>query len=566
MTQMRVIFLLFCTFFPSIYLVFGQQNSNSYNAMWEIIQSDHVQPDSKLKYVEEYILKAQTEKNLLKEYQGLEKKSFLVSDAEALVITDRMLVIGQKVKNDSLVELALITKASFYYADRNFKEALNYSIKAEEYNIKTKNAYQLNSTRITIGNIYYHTRNYSKAAEYFSLTKDYYKNINDYRHKQGYVGSLYSLGKTYWKLQRNTDLKRVIDENQTAILLLTPNDQHLEFAYLNYVKGGSAYLDKEYSIAQNYFLKALPMIRENGDYTNEHLIYLYLGKILWQQGNKMEALKYFTKIDNFFDEKKFLNYELREVYNYLAANYRTNNDLEKQLFVTERLIALNNKFEQEQQTITHTLHYELETKKLKANRDALQKRIKSNRNIYSYLGILAIVLLMAAITYGLHQRRQKREYLLSYKRLMDVQPQKIAGKEAIEKPKIIQKVEPTVTFTVTEQKLFKALKLFEADKEYLQPLKIDDLVEKFNVGRTTLSNFFNSYKDGFNSYINKLRIDEAVDNLKKNNEIRRYNMEQLAELYGFNNSKTFTNQFKAITGITPAYFIKQLDQEDSEYR
>ena len=367
-------------------------------------------------------------------------------------------------------------------------------------------------------------------------------------------------------MHRNTDLKRVIDENQAAILLLTPSDQHLEFAYLNYVKGGSAYLDKEYTIAQNYFQKALPVIQENGDYTNEHLIYLYLGKILWQQGNKKEALKYFTKIDNFFNEKKFLNYELREVYNYLAANYRTNNDLEKQLLVTERLIALNNQFEQEQQTITNTLHYELETKKLKANRDALQKRIKSNISIYSYLGILGIVLLIATLTYGLHQRRQKREYLLSYKRLMDVQPQKISEKEAIEKPKIIQKVEPTVTFTVTEQKLFKALKLFEADKEYLQPLKIDDLVEKFNVGRTTLSNFFNSYKDGFNSYINKLRIDEAVDNLKKNNEIRGCNIEQLAELYGFNNSKTFTNQFKAITGITPAYFIKQLDQEDSEYK
>src|SRR5690554_8216946 len=86
------------------------------------------------------------------------------------------------------------------------------------------------------------------------------------------------------------------------------------------------------------------------------------------QNQKQQAIVYFTKPDQLFQEKKFLNYELRETYDHLIAYYKETGQTELQLQATESLIALNRQFEKEQQNITSTLHKELDTKKLENDR------------------------------------------------------------------------------------------------------------------------------------------------------------------------------------------------------
>src|SRR5690606_27107932 len=115
-------------------------------------------------------------------------------------------------------------------------------------------------------------------------------------------------------------------------------------------------------------------------------MYLYLGKILWQQNQKAEAMAYFTKIDTLFHEKKFLNYELRETYDYLIAYYNETNQPQLQLKATESLMQLNRQFEQEQKNITNMLHVELDDKKLKNNQLHLQKLLNKYNFWISVLG------------------------------------------------------------------------------------------------------------------------------------------------------------------------------------
>src|SRR5690606_16962130 len=123
----------------------------------------------------------------------------------------------------------------------------------------------------------------------FTQTKNFYKTQKDYNHLRSYIVSLYCLNKTYWQLEDIDQLTATIKENEQVIQHLKPTHKQLESAYLEYVKGGLAFLQKDYATAQNFFNKALPAIQQKGDFTNEHVIYLYLGKILWEQNQKSEA-------------------------------------------------------------------------------------------------------------------------------------------------------------------------------------------------------------------------------------------------------------------------------------
>src|SRR5690554_32910 len=563
--QKLLLFGLLLTIFPLTFGAFGQSTADSYEKLWRAIQSDTLSQEKKLHFLETYYRKAQIEKNTLEEYRALEKKSFMVSFDEAVLLLKKDATFGQKIANDSLNGDFLNTNVVLYYKNRHFEEALDYAIESESYNAKANNLYNLNSVRIDIGNIYYHTRHYDRAVFYFTQAKDYYQTKKDYNHLRGYVGSLYSLSKAYWQLQDAIQLAATIKESEQAVVLLNPKHQLLETAYLDYVKGGLAFLQNNDSEATKYFEAALPIIKENGDFTNEHVIYLYLGKILWRQNKKDQAVTYLTKIDELFREKEFLNYELRETYEYLIAYYKEKNQPQQQLQATESLIALNNQFEKEQLSITKTLHTELDTKKLETERAALQQLLKSNKKTYrTWLMLAAVGLLFMAVLMHRQNKAQKK-----LKKKFDELLQNTPSEEVkINVPKTDSATESSkpksAAVKVTEQRLLQLLEQFESEKRYLEPVKLYELAEEFGTNRNTLSALINEHKGNFSTYVNKLRINQFVRDLTYQPDLRKMSLDELAIMYGFANAKTFSTQFKEETELTPNYFLKQLELRDIE--
>lgn len=567
-------FAVLLTIFLSVSGAFGQTTTDAYEKLWQVIQNDTVAKVKKLTYLEAYYHKAQIENNALEEYRALEKKSFLVPFNDAVLLLHQMSPLVQKINNDSLAGDFLNLNTGLYYSNRSYKEALDYAVQSEAFNEKTNNLYNLNSVRIDIGNIYYHTRNYNKALLHFTQAKDYYKTQKDANHQRAYVVTLYSLGKTYWQMGNVHLLTTTIKESEQAIALLQPRHQQLETAYVNYIKGGLAYLQQDYSTAQNYFEKALPVIKENEDFTNEYVIYLYLGKIAWQQNQKEKAVTYFTKIDALFKEKKFLNYELRATYDYLMAYYKETNQPKLQLQATESMIALNQQFEKEQQHLTHTLHYELDTKKLEASKTDLIQQLNNSKNILTIGFTLGGLLCLLLVGYGIWQYQQKKQWRFHYNTLLNEE-----GEVAVTENNIVENTTETPIEnipinepltqeqphkpSVTELRLLQALELFETEKGFLKPIKLDDFAAQLNTNRNTLSTLINVHKNtNFNQYINRLRIKQLLTDLKANKQLRKVSMQDLAETYGFANAKTFTSQFKTETKLTPAYFIEQLEFDD----
>jgi len=553
----------------------GQSINDTYKELWKVVDLENQKEEIKKTYINIYLQKARAEKNKKEEFRILEKKIFMVNHKEAISLIDDMLTIAYELKNDSLIETGISAKTSFYYANRDFKDALNYAVQAENFNLKTKDLKQLNVTRLYIGNIYYHTKYYSKALEYFNLSKEYF-NRNKYKKTHIYITTLYSLNKVYWKLNETDSLLATIKESEALIPLLQPSEQINEKAYIAYVTGGYFFLKKDYKQAETYFLKALPILIENEDFTNEHVIYLYLGKVAWELNQKEKAMTYFSKIDKLFKDNNFLNYELRETYEYLIKYYKEKEDPRKQLEATESLIALNKLFEKEQQYLTETLHYELETKKLETSKIYLQKQLASNKSKNIIWLILISTLSISFLGFAVWQNNQKKQWRKKFDSLIndftEIKEIDILKEEQEkEKPneeellaKETTEDEIDTELSLTEKRLLIALEKFEQEKAFLKPLKLDDFALQLNTNRNTLSKLLNTHKEGFSNYIGNLRIKQMLLDLQKQPSLRRFSMQGLAETYGFTNAKTFGIQFKMVTGLTPAYFIKQLEIDDAK--
>lgn len=95
----------------------------------------------------------------------------------------------------------------------------------------------------------------------------------------------------------------------------------------------------------------------------------------------------------------------------------------------------------------------------------------------------------------------------------------------------------------------------EANRFYCQAgINIEELAQKLQIGRTTLSNLINREEGvNFNTWINMLRIKEAKHLLKNNPEL---SLVTISEMVGFTEQSNFSRQFKQITGETPLVWRK----------
>jgi AraC-like DNA-binding protein len=112
---------------------------------------------------------------------------------------------------------------------------------------------------------------------------------------------------------------------------------------------------------------------------------------------------------------------------------------------------------------------------------------------------------------------------------------------------------PQVIRTKTDWQLYK--QQIEANRFYCQTgINIEELAQKLQIGRTTLSNLINREEGvNFNTWINMLRIKEAKHLLKNNPE---YSLVTISEMVGFTEQSNFSRQFKQITGETPLVWRK----------
>ena len=177
-----------------------------------------------------------------------------------------------------------------------------------------------------------------------------------------------------------------------------------------------------------------------------------------------------------------------------------------------------------------------------------------------YLIVIAIVLLFI-IAYFVNRRlNQKRKNHEKVTEEAQEREKFLAENKAPESAGKIVIPDKTIGF------LLEKLEKFEANEDFLDSdISLNLLAENLNTNTKYLSEIINTYKNkNFHSYINELRINYIINQLKNNPVYLKYKVSHLAEEAGFSSHSLFSTVFKQVTGHSPASFIKIIKSELDE--
>lgn len=360
-------------------------------------------------YVKAYENKAQKIEDLKKIFYA--KSKYIVHGAkfnERLRHAQELLKLSIKKQDVKYIGLAYNELALVYYMERDMEQSLHYELLAEKQLSKSNDLYNLNKSRYGIGSIYYFLGDYEKALSFFTQTANYYKNQNSYNDLRGYINSVRYIGRCYFNLHNYLEAENVLKTGFKQTERLKPHHQELNNAYFSLLNGQNLFAQKQYKASLERMQKALPVIKNNDDFANEHLAYLYIGKNLWDLNEKEAAVEQFKKVDYLYDKKEYSDLNLLEAYDYLIAYYKTTNNLKMQLFYTEKLLTVSNHLQKQYKGLSNVLHTKYETTKLEASRDHLQKELKIQMyRKYVILGIATIVVVFLISCLFYYKKKQK---------------------------------------------------------------------------------------------------------------------------------------------------------------
>lgn len=115
----------------------------------------------------------------------------------------------------------------------------------------------------------------------------------------------------------------------------------------------------------------------------------------------------------------------------------------------------------------------------------------------------------------------------------------------------------------TVQKVLQALSNWEADREYLKKnISLTALAAYVGANNRYTSEIISFHKkQPYNSYVNNLKIQHLINELKTDRFKRIYTDDALAAEVGFSTTQRFVSAFKAYTEMSPRVFIEKLRKE-----
>lgn len=151
-----------------------------------------------------------------------------------------------------------------------------------------------------------------------------------------------------------------------------------------------------------------------------------------------------------------------------------------------------------------------------------------------------------------HQNRQKK-----YQTILESLNKKTGNNSisiANSKPQIIP-----VSKEILEVVLLK-LNAFEQQKGYLSTsINLNSLSKILDTNSSYLSKIINHTKGKtFKNYLNDLRIENALEELKNNPQNKKFTIEAIAFDLGFKSAESFSKKFKSAYGMYPSKFMKNL--------
>ncbi|WP_299215165.1 AraC family transcriptional regulator [uncultured Dokdonia sp.] len=529
--------------------------NESYEYLYKKYAQHAEDTTSSIQYLNAYLHKATAANDRIKRSIALNYLSYYTDDRERQFdLVNQSLTESNSV--DSLYSIAAYNRLGLYYQNAyDYENALQQYLKvlrlSKKKNDKDYEIIGLNN----IADIKKDIGNYKEALILYKTCLDLEQkrkfpnssvivqislNLSEsYRNEKKYDSASY-----YYDLV----IDKIYKDHTYALSVAMIN----EGVNLFYKKN----IDKAYSFLQ----KGASLANLTSQYDLKYYIIaqFYLGKISLIS-NEKDDTGYFLKVDSLLTKTDLILPEVRDAYVSLIKDYKASNNYKEHLSTINKLIRFDSITNARKIHTTNTLNSEFDTPELVKSKELLIQKLK-NKNQSLSTKVLSLLILFVIITFlfFLQIRKHKiyRERFDTIIAALNEKPTKSSKESASLKTSSQSlNIDPDVVAVILDKLL-----VFESKNGFLKStITISSLARKLSTNTKYLSKIINTYKGKtFIHYINDLRIEYILNELKVNPTLHRYTILGVAKEASFNSAESFTAAFKKKTGITPSYYIKNL--------
>ncbi len=518
-----------------------------------------------MNYADAYLLKGKIENKEERISRGFYFKALLYYDIDnkrAIKLLDSVIKYSKNGNDSFFPAAAYCEKGNLLVKGHFFKDALKSFNLGELYSKKNNiDYYYIIRENIAITK----SENLGEVDEALKIYKECYKyyktkDIHDDKYSSDYLSIIFGIAdvfKTLKKVDSCSYYNNIGYKDSKA----TQNKIFLSLFILN--EGANQIQKKKYYAAIDSINKALPELKIFNNNINILASYFYYGKAYEGLDKKELAVQNYLKVDSIYQKnKEIITPEFTDGYIYIINYYKNIGDKTNQLKYLITYMTIDSTLQKNYKELDKLLQNDYDIPHLIKDKEQLISSLK-NKSQYYFFGI--VLLFLATISLLYYNRYNKKRYQKRFKKII---AETLKENDKVQKQEIVINKPTNKEIGIAKEiieKIVKQLHEFETKKGFLNSkISIQSLSEEFDTNTKYLSRIVNEFKGKtFINYINDLRIDFAINNLKDDNKARKYTLQALANEYGFNSAESFSAAFSKKTGIKPSYFIKELENKNN---
>ncbi|MEP0266365.1 AraC family transcriptional regulator [Dokdonia sp.] len=529
-------------------------------------------------------------KDLFKRTERLDKDTLLTMEYYKLFL-DR----GTRTKAPRIQYYSGSRLGGYYNKIADYERAFKYSAISLKASIEAKDSSYMIRSHVLLGNVYFQLGIYDKSLKLYQEAKELAQKTDD---QSSELVCLSNIANIRVKLGRNEDALKAYN---TTLSLLGKEDLSNIHTRLSTLLGkGKSLVDL------GFYDQGLITYEEGIRLAKKYDLTIYNGEFYLNIGNLYyKKAQYQLAIDYLQRAKQLLSEHYNDTYNnilitnyYLAqcfyvtqhydeamellqhnfgvigANYKTDKIVEMydlgikiaeiQEDTDQQLIFLNqnkllSKLKLENQTKTRDLLFDSDVKTLKDHNKLLdieKEKQELKKKIAACIALVMLLLLLITwIRYKHKIKTNERKFQAIITDLKEVKtPVPVVSND---------KNEDTQVKDDRALGIIERLTVLEKTNFFIaQDCNLYNTAKQIDTNTTYLSKTLNTYKkQSFNQYLNELRIRYILIQLKENTRFRAYTLKAISAEVGYKSINTFTKAFKTHTGLTPSYYIKQLESK-----
>ncbi|MGC4041388.1 MAG: helix-turn-helix transcriptional regulator [Flavobacterium sp.] len=453
-----------------------------------------------------------------------------------------------------------------YYNGGNYKKSIEETRFTEKYAEELHNTEYLSDICRMKSNAYgemglldeslKELENALPYADEIVLPLRFYKKALIYESYAGVYDKKGDEKKQLYYRQKSIAVTEKINDDKDNPILTNAKYQNLGYQYASM---GYVYSNLKIKDSANYYFNQALKIVENGQheiYTNVRAtLFSDMAKFYDSNKESGKAIVFAKRAEN-LEKQAPMPYIRKDIFNTLFNSYIETNKKDSSKYYLKLYTKLNDSLIKSEKEGIMTPVNQIISDNESENKNTI-------RNILLIVLPIIVILIFSLIYWRrknntIHKKYEELIARLNFEKTLSESPEEV--KEEAKK----ETVKPALNITdETLNKLLQKLEKFEKSDKYLkQEISLTYLANNLGTNTKYLSEIIKQHKGkSFNNYINGLRIDYMVKELYSNPKLREYKISHLAEISGFASREVFAIVFKKETGITPSYFINNLEKE-----